>query len=294
MRSGEAFKQLCEERGVSQRKLTEGICARSTLATFENEGSHLSVELCSKLLDRLNIRIDTYFSLISEDSNSKTAEFSAFKKSIMTEDIEELQRKKQDYFTLYTSTRDFYWFNLYLHSERIISQLTDSFSYERFKQTHKREIASVKKYLNKVENWGHFEFAVFSNSIWYFDLYFIKLIKERLEKNYMTSVEDKKELYGSFLLNMSSYCLEYGHFELIEPLKEELFELCNYTNMYWKIMSPYQLSLAGELSDPSSPSKAETLSHIKIYEQLGEEDHYQNMVKYRKRLMEKHKKGEPS
>ncbi|MFO8068508.1 MAG: helix-turn-helix transcriptional regulator [Alkalibacterium sp.] len=50
MRSGEGFKQLRKERGVSQRKLTEGICARSTLATFENEGSHLSVELCSKLL----------------------------------------------------------------------------------------------------------------------------------------------------------------------------------------------------------------------------------------------------
>ncbi|GEK90140.1 hypothetical protein APU01nite_21790 [Alkalibacterium putridalgicola] len=40
MRSGEGFKQLREERGVSQRKLTEGICARSTLATFENEGSY--------------------------------------------------------------------------------------------------------------------------------------------------------------------------------------------------------------------------------------------------------------
>ena len=76
MRSGEGFKQLREERGVSQRKLTEGICARSTLATFENEGSHLSLELCSKLLDRLNIRIETYFSLISEDFDQKREEFS--------------------------------------------------------------------------------------------------------------------------------------------------------------------------------------------------------------------------
>ncbi|GEK92097.1 Rgg/GadR/MutR family transcriptional regulator [Alkalibacterium kapii] len=294
MRSGEGFKQLREERGISQRKLTEGICARSTLATFENEGSHLSVELCSKLLDRLNIRINTYFSMISDDFDSKRAEFSVFKKSIITEDIEELQQKKQDYFTLYTSTRDFYWFNLYLHSERIISQLTDSFSYETFKQAHKRDITSVKKYLNKVENWSHFEFSVFSNSIWYFDLDFIQLIKKRLEKNDKTAVEDKKELYGSFLLNMSSYCLEYGHFELIEPLKEELFELSSYENIYWKTMASFQLSLAGELSDPPFASKKETLSHIRIYEQVDEEDHYENMVKYRKRLIEKHKKGEPS
>ena len=294
MRSGEGFKQLRKERGVSQRKLTEGICARSTLATFENEGSHLSVELCSKLLDRLNIHIDTYFSLISEDPNSKTAEFSAFKKSVSTEDIEELQQKKQDYFTLYTSTRDFYWFNLYLHTERVISQLTDSFTYEKFNQAHKRDITTIKKYLNKVKNWGHFEFAVFSNSIWYFDLDFIRLIKKRLEKNDKTSVEEKKELYGSFLLNMSSYCLEYGHFELIEQLKEDLFELSSYENIYWKTMASFQLALAGELSDLPSASKEETLSHIRIYEQVDEEDHYQNMVKYIKRLIEKHKKSRTS
>ncbi|MDZ7834570.1 MAG: hypothetical protein U5K84_03735 [Alkalibacterium sp.] len=156
--------------------------------------------------------------------------------------------------------------------------MTDSFSYETFKQTHKRDITTVKKYLNKVENWSHFEFSVFSNSLWYFDFDFIQLVKERLEKNYKTSVEYKKELYGSFLLNMSAYCLEYGHFELVEPLKEELFELSSYENIYWKTMASYQLSLAGELSNSPSASKEETLSLIKIYELMGEEDHYDNMV----------------
>ncbi|MFO8068511.1 MAG: hypothetical protein R6U02_00705 [Alkalibacterium sp.] len=106
----------------------------------------------------------------------------------------------------------------------------------------------------------------------------------------MTSVKYKKELYGSFLLNMGFYCLEYGHFELIGQLKEELFELSDYTNIHWKVSSSYQLSLAEELSNSPSSSKEVTLSHIKIYEQMGEEDHYENMIEYRKRLIEKHKK----
>ena len=82
------------------------------LATFENEGSHLSVELCSKLLDRLNIRIDTYFSLITEDFDQKREEFSELKKSIPTEDTEAIEKHKQNYLALYASTRDFYWFHL--------------------------------------------------------------------------------------------------------------------------------------------------------------------------------------
>jgi len=294
LRSGEGFKKLREERGVSQRKLTEGICARSTLATFENEGSHLSVELCSKLLDRLNIRIDTYFSSISEDFDQKREEFSELKKSIVTEDTDAIEKHKQNYLARYASTRDFYWFHLYFLSEEFLCQSETRFTYERFRETHKKDINLLEKYLNKIENWSHFEFAVFSNSIWYFDIEFIHLVKERLEKSYLTSVKYKKELYGSFLLNMGFYCLEYSHFELIKQLKEELFELSNYTNIHWKISSSYQLSLAGELSAPPSSSKAETLSHIKIYAQLGEEEHYDNMINYRQRLIEKHKKGETS
>ncbi|GEK90137.1 Helix-turn-helix [Alkalibacterium putridalgicola] len=294
MRSGEGFKKLREERGVSQRKLTEGICARSTLATFENEGSHLSVELCSKLLDRLNIRIDTYFSSISEDFDQKREEFSELKKNIVTEDTDAIEKHKQNYLTRYASTRDFYWFHLYFLSEEFLCQSETRFTYERFRETHKKDINLLEKYLNKIENWSHFEFAVLGNSLWYFDLDFILLVKDRLKKNYMTSVKHKKELYGSFLLNMGFYCLEYGHFELIEQLKKELFELSNYTNIHWKVSSSYQLSLAEELSNSPSSSKEVTLSHIKIYEQMGEEDHYQNMIHYRKRLLEKHKKGESS
>ncbi|MDN6194191.1 MAG: hypothetical protein L0I88_04040 [Alkalibacterium sp.] len=64
-----------------------------------------------------------------------------------------------------------------------------------------------------------------------------------------------------------------------------------FTGKRWLL---FQLSLAGELSDPPSASKEETLSHIRIYEQVDEEDHYENMVKYRKRLIEKHKKSRTS
>lgn len=290
MESNEVFKRLREERGVSQRKLAKGICARSTLSTFENKGSHLSIDLCSRLLDRLNIRIDTYFSQFSEDFDKKRAEFSGFKKSIADENLEGLYRKKSDYLDWYKSTRDFYWFNLYLHSSRIISQLTESFTYERFNHTHKHDIDIVKKYLYNVNSWGSFEFAVFGNSIWYFDFDFIRLVKERLENNYVTSSEYKKDLYGLFLLNLGFYCLEYGHFEWIKQLKNELFALSNHDNIHWKIMVSFQLSISEELSIAHSTIKEEATSLIQIYRQMDEESYHDNMIKYRKRIIEKHRR----
>lgn len=289
MKSNEVFKQLREERGVSQRKLANGICARSTLSTFENKGSQLSIDLCSKLLDRLNIRIDTYLSMFSEDFDKKRVEFSTFKQAIAEENVEELQKRSINYIDLYKSTRDFYWFNLYLHSSRIIEQLTEEFTYELFIRKHKHDIGQVKKYLNDVHSWGHFEFAVFSNSIWCFDYDFIKLVKERLEKNYVKSSDYKKELYGSFLLNFGFYCLEYGHFEQIKELKKEIFSLSSYDSLHWKIISSFQLSISEELTSRHSISKNHTISIIQIYRQMEEEAYYDNMLKYRERILDRHK-----
>lgn len=289
MESNQVFKTLRKERGISQRKLAKGICARSTLSTFENKGSHLSIDLCSRLLDRLNIRIDTYFSMLSEDFDQKRSEFSKFKKCIADENVEVLYKKKANYLDRYESTRDFYWFNLYLHSSRIISQLTESFTYESFNRAHIDDIEVVKKYLYDVNSWGPFEFAVFSNSIWYFDYDFIKLVKERLAKNNVKSSEYKKDLYGSFLLNLGFYCLEYSHVEWIKQLKKELFALSNHDNIHWKIMVSFQLSISEELSSKHPTSKEDTISIIQIYRQMEEESYYDNMIKYRERIIGKNK-----
>lgn len=289
MESNEVFKRLREERGISQRKLAKGICARSTLSTFENKGSQLSINLCSRLLDRLNVRIDTYLSMFSEDFDKKRAEFTQFVENIVEENTEELSSKKINYLHLYESTQDFYWFNLYLHCSRIISQLTEDFTYERFNRTYKYDIERVKKYLYNINSWGPFEFAVFGNSIWCFDFEFIKLVKERLKKNYVTSSEYKKDLYGSFLLNLGFYCLEYGHLEWIKQFKKELFVLSNHDNIHWKIMVSFQLSISEELSSQHSTSKQETISIIQIYRHMEEEDYYDNMIAYRERIIEKYK-----
>ena len=92
LRSGEVFKKLRKQRGISQETLTKGICARSTLGSFENKGSHLSVQLCGKLLDRLNIQPDVYFSLLSDDFDNKKKDFQLLKKEMRQDHLEEVNK----------------------------------------------------------------------------------------------------------------------------------------------------------------------------------------------------------
>lgn len=289
MRNGELLKKLRTERGVSQRQLTEDICARSTLATFENEGSHLSVDLCSKFLNRLNIRIDSFLNLLSEDFDEKRVHFFTLKKMMDKEDTNQVTNLKNNFRDFYKATNDLYWLHLYILSEEFLFQIENNFTYESFKKNHKEHIIVIQNYLFKVENWSHFEFALFSNSIWYIDFDFVVLIRKRLKEQLLVNTQYKKEVYGKYLLNLGFYCLEYGHFDWLPEIKEEVFKLADHETIHWKIITSFQLSIAEELTSNPSKSKKDTLSFLSIYSQLDEKLYFDNLVHYRERLIKKHK-----
>lgn len=288
LRSGEVFKKLRKQRGISQETLTKGICARSTLGSFENKGSHLSVQLCGKLLDRLNIQPDVYFSLLSDDFDSKKKDFQLLKKEMRQDNLEEVSKLNTQFKMKYESTKDFYWFNLYFHSERFIAQSEEIFSYEEFNRTHKKDIALIKKFLYSIDNWGHFEFAVFTNSVWCFDLEYVLLIKERLKKSYHAATESQRNVYAVFLLNTGYYFLEFGHFDWIKNIKDEVYELSSYENIHWKLTASFQFLIAEELLNGEETFEKDVQSLINIYKQIGDKDHYNNLIEYRERLLKKH------
>ena len=95
-----------------------------------------------------------------------------------------VEESKRVFYEKYLATQDIYWFHLYLLSVEYLEAIKDNFSYDLFKRTYKDEIRILKDYLFKVENWDHFEFALFSNSIWYFVLDFVLLMPENSENNF--------------------------------------------------------------------------------------------------------------
>lgn len=289
MRQGDIFRNIRKERGFNQEKLTEGLCSRSTLASFETKGSYLSVELCSKFLDRLNLRANTYFNLISEDYDSKRKSFNTLQKHFDKENNHPVEESKKVFYEKYLATQDIYWFHLYLLSVEYLGAIKDNFSYDLFKRTYKDEIRILKDYLFKVENWDHFEFALFSNSIWYFVLDFVLLMPENSENNFEAYNQERTILYAKYFINYGFYCLEYGHFSMLEIIKEELFKSATYETLHWKIIGTFQYTLARELSE-KKPSDS-SLTIIQHYLAFGEQAYYHNLVSYRERLLEKYKVG---
>ncbi|GEN50173.1 helix-turn-helix domain-containing protein [Alkalibacterium pelagium] len=284
MEQGEVLKKLRTERGFSQEKLTEGICARSTLATFENKGSYLSVELCSKFLDRLNIRADMYFNLISEDFDSKRTGFDRLKNLIDKDDNDNIVDQKNYFHSKYTATKDIYWFHLYFLAVEHLESLNNEFSYENFKIDYVKEIDVLKSYLYKVANWGSFEFALFSNSLWYFELDLILTINKKIKKSFSVANQSSQTLYGKHLLNFGFYCLEFGHHQLIDEIKNTLFAMAGYDNIHWKILSTYQLALSQELLTGKKSENDRFEIIIEPYYLFKEEHYAEELKKYRNRM----------
>ena len=96
-------------------------------------------------------------------------------------------------------------------------------------------------------------------------------------------------MYAKYFINYGFYCLEYGHFSMLEIIKEELFKSATYETLHWKIIGTFQYTLARELSE-KKPSDS-SLTIIQHYQAFGEQAYYHNLVSYRERLLEKYKVG---
>ena len=66
------IKKLRLERGLSQKKLAQGISQRSTLASFENNATKISYNILIQYLDRMNVTLEEYQFML--DGNNLSAD----------------------------------------------------------------------------------------------------------------------------------------------------------------------------------------------------------------------------
>lgn len=172
MEHGKIIKKLRRERGISQRQLSDGIVARVTLTDFENKNTNISFQTLLLYLNRMNIRIDEFFLLYASDEvqhveKRKASEYFA---QCTQNGVPEVLKGIAYFQRKYQETEDtFYYFlvinlRIFLLSENVLSidTLTD-------------EISFLMKYFEKIETWGRFEIAMFTNCLAVFPEIFIFL-----------------------------------------------------------------------------------------------------------------------
>lgn len=167
MRHNELIKKLRHERCLSQAELTNGICSRNALSTFETDGSKMSFESCFAFCEKMNITLEEYEYQFHDGNMSGKRIISrkvkeAFNTSYSSELSNELLEK-------YAATNDFYYYSLYAQY-----YLLSNLNTEQLRSNTAIRIAKkVKRYLDAVDVWGRFELVLFNNCMFMFESKYI-------------------------------------------------------------------------------------------------------------------------
>ena len=177
MRHGDLLRQLRISRGLTQSQLAAGITHRTTLASFELQGTKIDFETMQKYLDRLNVSIEEYEYMYNkhaaEDKEKRRREFNKLlAKKGLTLNSPEILTFSEEMLANYQVTNDWFYYCMYAQINLIIA----------FKKgldiDGTPKLATMKKrlcdYLQGVNSWTHFEFTLFINCLFTFEDEFIE------------------------------------------------------------------------------------------------------------------------
>ena len=189
------IRKLRKERGLTQEELTRGVSQRGTLAAFESRGTKIGFELLFNYLERMNITLEEYQFLLNNNTLSnkqKLSNYLIYSKEMSLKQEKELLNE-------YKKTGNIYYRLIYAQRRLIISYLHN----DPFNEELKEELETIKRYLETVDTWGHFELTIFSNCLFIFDdRYIIHSFKNSVSK--MKAYIDAtyySELLFNFILN---------------------------------------------------------------------------------------------
>lgn len=215
MKIGQLLKKMRIERGLSQNKLSEGICDRHTLASYENQTTDIPTKTLIRFLFRMNIPIDEFFLLLRNQKSSESKEEinSLYKEYIKYGEVREEKLIKIK--VTYKETGDMLYLATYLQLYGAKFKKKDRLS--EFREKEYKNILKLKKYLDSVETWGFFEISVFMNCLYLFDnMFIITNFKNVLSKAEFYSKNrgfDKTILV--LCINSAIYFFENKEYELV-------------------------------------------------------------------------------
>lgn len=270
---GELIKKLRRERGLTQQQLAEGISTRTTLSSFENNKSRISADILFKYIEKMNISIQEYLFYFN-DSTATEKEIATqhFYNNVIKKRDSEIRKRILNYQNKYKNSKDF-WFcclaielKLFLNN-RHIEPVFDV----------KEDIKILKEYLNKIQQWGHFELSIFSNCLYIFSTEYIRgtystlLKKEKILSQIDTYENDLSIFLNNCIVlsfqrreykNIAFYCDQL--YKISEKTPRKAFDRIMYN--YYKELLKYCLGLHYDVT-----------KYINMFEDLGFTEHAENL-----------------
>ncbi|MFC6315653.1 Rgg/GadR/MutR family transcriptional regulator [Lapidilactobacillus achengensis] len=237
MNHSSLIRQPRIERGLSQERLSIGISKRSTLASFEKQGTRISYAILIQYLERMNITLEEYQFLLDHTKVSEKREISAIFYHKSSQSFDEnfsvfLNQK-------YRETADNYYLILKAEYLLIMSK-KEGCNLASF--TESKQI--IQSYLDMISTWGRFELSIFINTMYCFDDDYILLhFKRSIQKmkGYLDNLYYSRDILA-FLINGVTLGYERKSKALFDVFQPQLHflatELKNVeANLIWKVFN---------------------------------------------------------
>ncbi|WP_181186383.1 helix-turn-helix domain-containing protein [Lactiplantibacillus pentosus] len=262
MTHGQLIRKLRKERGLTQAQLAEGISSRTTLSTLENNKTDVNINTLFSYLDRLNVSIQEYLFYFNDSSNTeKELATKYFYDNIVKKRDIEIEQRILDYQSKYKDSKDFYYCCLSIELKLFLNKKKDKTVFDVREDT---EI--IKKYLERVTQWGHFEMSIFANCLYIFTSEYIRATFTILLKR--TKILSKIDTYQNdisiFLNNCIVLALERKNYQNARFYIQQLYQISEKTprKAYDRMMCAYYLALLKQIKGANANVDS-TISHFK-------------------------------
>lgn len=284
---GQLIRKLRKERGLTQAQLAEGISSRTTLSTLENNKTDVNINTLFSYLDRLNVSIQEYLFYFNDSSNTeKELATKYFYDNIVKKRDIEIEQRILDYQSKYKDSKDFYYCCLSIELKLFLNKKKDKTVFDVREDT---EI--IKKYLERVTQWGHFEMSIFANCLYIFTSEYIRATFTILLKR--TKILSKIDTYQNdisiFLNNCIVLALERKNYQNARFYIQQLYQISEKTprKAYDRMMCAYYLALLKQIKGANANVDS-TISHFK---ELGFSEHAEMLENLRDRLLSSSKQS---
>ncbi|HBY90776.1 helix-turn-helix domain-containing protein [Ruoffia sp. FAM 24228] len=214
---GKIIKSIRENKKMTQKELAEGIVTPQFLSQFENNKYDIKLDNFLMILDRLNVKYSEFIvHVLTSDPPLQSNFLNQYSKAYYSSNKVLLKKLVEQEKELYSENSNF----RHLHNAIIASQRFQLINHNGF---NRDDTNIIMDYLKDVYDWGHYEVALFANSMFFLDIehmnYFNTMVINKIKK-----YGSKLRLNGEFskvLLNMIDYLLKRNELEDIDDLISE-------------------------------------------------------------------------
>ncbi len=280
MTHGDLIKKLRKERNLSQAQLANGISSRTTLSSFENNHSRVSSDILFAYLERMNISIQEYLFYFNDNTSTEKERVTQyFYNNVVKSTDQEILSRICQYRTRYNNSNDFYFCCLSIELKLFLNhkQNKDIFDVDE-------DIGIVKHYLERVQQWGHFEMSLFSNCLYVFSSDYIRGTFSVLLKR--TKILSQIDTYQNDLAIFLNNCivLSFERRELTDArfFINELFKKSVDTprKVYDRMMCNFYLELLQTINSKSTDMPAT----IQQFKDLGFSEHADELTDFSQKI----------